>query len=96
MPLRKVLLRIMLWSLAFAAVTGVVAVLTQGGTLLWRLIGTGITTAVACGLLLPASALIDREKTRSGGLLGMAAVIVEFLMALSLIWEAPQRPATTT
>ena len=48
MPLRKVLLRIMLWSLAFAAVTGVVAVLTQGGTLLWRLIGTGITTAVAC------------------------------------------------
>ena len=90
MPLRKVLLRIMLWSLAFAAVTGVLAVLTQGGTLVWRVIGTGITTAVACGLLLPLSALIDREKTRSAGLLGMAAVIVEFLMALSLIWEAPR------
>ncbi len=89
MPLRKVLLRIMLWSLAFAAVTGVVAVLTQGGTLVWRVIGTGVTTAVACGLLLRASALIDREKTRSGGLLGMGGVIGEFLMALTLIWGGP-------
>ncbi len=90
MPLRTVLLRVMLWSLALAALTGVVSVLTQSGSFAWRVVGTGITTAVACALLLPASAAIDRVKTRQAGLLGMAGVVVEFLLALTLIWEAPR------
>lgn len=90
MPLRTVLLRVMLWSLALAALTGVVSVLTRSGSFAWRVVGTGITTAVACALLLPASAAIDRVKTRQAGLLGMAGVVVEFLLALTLIWEAPR------
>ena len=90
MPLRNVLLRGMLWSLAFAAATGVLAVLFQAGSLVWRVVGTGFTTALACGLMLPVSGMIDREKSRSAGLLGMGAVIAEFLMALALIWEVPQ------
>jgi len=90
MTLRTILLRGMLWSLGFAAVTGVLAVLIQGGDLAWRVVGTGIATALACGLMLPISTLIDREKTRSAGLLGMVVVIVEFLMALMLIWDVPR------
>ena len=89
MPLRKVLLKGMLWSLAFAAVTGVLAVLTRGGDLAWRVVGTGVTTALACGLMLSISPLIDREKTRLAGLLGMVSVIIEFIMAMLLIWEVP-------
>ena len=90
MTLRIVLLRVMLWSLGLSAATGVLAVLLQGGDLVWRVVGTGFTTAVACGLLLRASTLVDHEKSRPAGLLGMAGVIVEFLMALAQIWEAPR------
>lgn len=80
----------MLWSLGLAAATGVLAVLFQGGDLVWRVVGTGLATAAACGLLIPTSVLIDRERTRAAGLLGMAVVIFEFLLALGLIWELLQ------
>jgi len=90
MTLRIMLLRVMLWSLAISAATGVLAVLFQGGDLVWRVVGTGFTTAFACGLLLPVSNLVDREKSRPAGLLGMGAVIVEFLMAMAMIWEIPR------
>ena len=87
MPLRKVLLKGMLWSLGFAAAAGVLAVLTQGGDLAWRVVGTGVATALACGCMLGAFPLIDRQKTRSAGLLLMGAITLEFLMGLVLIWE---------
>ena len=90
MSLRKTLLRVMLWSLGVAAATGVLAVLFRGGDLAWRVVGTGFATAVACGVLLPVSRLIEREKTRSAGLLGMAGIIVEFLLWLVQIWELPR------
>ena len=87
MALRGILLRAMLWSLGFAAVTGVAAVLFGGGGLIARVIGTGVATAAACGLMLPVAKLIDRAKTRPAGLLGMAVVCAEFLRALMLIWN---------
>lgn len=90
MPLRTLFLRLMLWSLGLAAATGVLAVLFQGGNLVWRLVGTGFTTALACGLMIPASLLVDRERVRWAGLLGMGVVVAEFLMAMSLIWEVAQ------
>jgi len=77
MPLRTVLLRVMLWSLALAALTGVVSVLTQTGIFAWRVVGTGMTTAVACAMMLPACAAVDRVKTRQAGRLGMVGVIGE-------------------
>lgn len=80
----------MLWSLGLAAATGVLAVLFQGGDLVWRVVGTGLATAAACGLLIPTSLLIDRERTRAAGLLGMAVVILEFLLALGLTWQLLQ------
>ncbi len=87
MELRRLLLRIMLWSLGFAALTGVGAILMQGGDLTWRVVGTGLATAAAAGLLMACSKMVDREKTRLAGLLGMCAVVAEFVMALLMIWE---------
>ncbi|UCE60928.1 MAG: hypothetical protein JSU63_04085 [Phycisphaerales bacterium] len=90
MPIRVILLRIMLWALGLAAVIGVAAVLFEGGDLAWRVVGTAVATAVACALMMAASRLVDREKSRSAGLLGMGAVILEFLGSLILIWELPR------
>jgi len=90
MPIRKALLRAMLWSLGLAAAAGVLAVLTGGDEIVWRVVGTGFVTAFACGLLLPFSPMFDQEESRAVGLSGLAAVVVEFLLALALIWEAPK------
>lgn len=90
MPLNKVVLRMMLWSLGLAAATGVLAALFGGGETVWRVVGTGFVTAFACAALLPFSARIDREETRATGLVGMAVVLVEYNMALALIWEVTQ------
>src|SRR5690242_18298720 len=84
---RQLLLRIMLWSLALSAVAGVAAVLLGGQDVIWRVAGTGAAAAVASGLLMAASRLVDREITRPAGLLAMAATVAEFLLGLTLIWE---------
>jgi hypothetical protein len=86
MPLRKLVLRIMLASLGLAAVAGASAVFAGGRELVWRIVLTGIVTAAACGLLLATSMLVDGEKSRTAGLLGMTAVVAEYLVALLLVW----------
>ena len=64
MPLRKLLLRLMLASLGLAALAGASAVFLAGRELVWRIVVMGISTAVACGLLLATSMLVDGEKSR--------------------------------
>ena len=91
MSRRQLLLRVMLWSLGASAVAGVCAVLVGEHDVIWRVAGTGASAAVAAGLLLVLSRLIDRDSTRPAGLLGMSGVILEFLLALSLIWELSAR-----
>jgi hypothetical protein len=86
MKLRKLLLRVMLVSLAAAAAVGVLAVLFFRQEVTARVVGTAITTAVAAGLMMVLSLLADREKFRSSGTLGMAAVVAEYLLGLLLIW----------
>ena len=86
MPFRKLVLRIMLASLALAALAGASAVFAASRELVGRIVLTGICTAVACGLLLAASWLVDSEKSRPAGLLGMAAIVAEYIVALLLIW----------
>ena len=73
-------------SLAVAAVAGILAVFVASDVI-WRVVGTGFLTAVAALLMLPLSHMIDRQKTRPAGLLGMSAVVVEFVLILMLIWE---------
>lgn len=77
----------MLWSLALAAVCGAVAILVAEKEVVWRVVGTAIATAVASALMMATSLLMDHDKSRSAGTLGMVAVVVEYLLVLSLIWE---------
>jgi hypothetical protein len=87
MSLRKWLLRLMLASLAFSALAGVAAVLLAGRDVIWRVVGTGATAAVASGLLLVLSLLMDKEKSWAAGLFGMAATIAAFILTLILVWN---------
>jgi hypothetical protein len=86
MNARRILLRVLLLSLAVAAVVGAASVLFLPADDVWRIFGTGILTAAGCGILLPVSLLTDKPKSRSAGLLGMAVVLLEYLLGLSLIW----------
>lgn len=77
----------MLWSLGLAALAGVCAAF-WGVSETWRFIGTALMTSVAAGLMLAVGRLIDREKTREAGLVGMAAITVEYILGVLLLWEA--------
>jgi hypothetical protein len=87
MSLRKFLLRLMLVSLAFSALAGASAVLMAGQDVVWRVVGTGMIAAVGSGLMLVLSLLMDKERSRPAGLLGMVAVVAAFLIGLLLIWD---------
>lgn len=91
MPFRRLLLRVMLWSLALAAVGGVLAVLFSGRSTIWEIVGTMAVTAVTSALMIWMSVLSEREKTREAGLLGMALLAVEWVGAEILIWNLHQR-----
>ena len=52
MNFRKILLRVMLVSLGVAAVVGALAMLLFNHGIVWRIVGTTVTTAVAAGLML--------------------------------------------
>jgi hypothetical protein len=87
MNLRRILLRVMLISLALAALVGAASVLVLPAGDVWRIFGTGILTAGACAILLPVSLLTDKPKWRAAGLAAMAAVLIEYLLSLLLIWH---------
>lgn len=87
MGLRRLFLQVMLWSLGIAALFGVLGVLLAGREFMWRVTGTAIITAIATGALMPISMLIDRERWRSAGMLGMALVVAEYVIGLALLWD---------
>src|SRR3712207_6105551 len=87
MPRRKVLLRVLLWSIGAAALLGVWGVLTTSSSKgVWRIFSTAMLTGMCAGLMLAASAAMDNQRQRCAGLMGMAVVVAEFAMALWLRW----------
>ena len=90
MAFRKLLLRVMLWSLALAAVCGVLAVLFSGHETAWRVVGTMVMTAVAAGLMMWMSVLSEKPRTREAGFLGMSVVVAEWVLGEFLIWDVQQ------
>jgi len=87
MQLRKLLLKVMIWSLAAAAVLGALAILTSGSDIIWRIAGTTGATAVCAAAMMAASLLLNKETGRAAGLVGMAAALIATLLSLLLIWE---------
>lgn len=90
MPLHKKILRLLLASLAIAAVTGAAAVLVGESDTIWRVLGTALTTAGATLLLYPLSRLVDKPKFRLAGAFGLGVVVVEYLLIVAMIWEIPR------
>lgn len=94
MAIRKLLLPLILWSLGIGAVLGAVAILTNGSSVIWRVSGTTVLTALAAGVLIPMFMLMDRPAGRAAGMLGTIAVVEMFFLTLLLIWNlAPLLPA---
>ena len=83
---RRLLLRVMLGSLALAALGGVLTVLFSGHETAWRVVSTTAVTAIAAGLLMATSRLSERPRTRAAGFLGMAVVVGEWILVQILIW----------
>lgn len=87
MELRRVLLRILLIALALAALAGVVGVITAAGETIWRIVATAITTAVAVAIMFPFSLMMDRSKSRGGGMAGMVWTVVAYVLIVGFIWS---------
>jgi len=85
--LRRTILWIMLGALAVSALLAVLGVMTSRFDQEFRMIGTGISAAVASGLLLAACKLLESEKSRHTSLVLMAIIVFEFLLALLGFWN---------
>jgi hypothetical protein len=84
---RKTILRVLLWALGIAALTGATAMVAGGRAITGRIAGTAVLVALACLALLPLMGMIDSARKRSAGLMGMAGVVCEFLLAMALLWD---------
>src|SRR4051794_4883044 len=88
---RRILLKLMLTSLALAAAAGVLGVLSPGGSeLVWRLVWTALVTSIGCALLMAASRLIEKPEMRPSSLVAMSVVLIEYLLGLAMIWGLPR------
>ncbi|MGH7178396.1 MAG: hypothetical protein ACREJC_13540 [Tepidisphaeraceae bacterium] len=88
MNLRRLFLKLMLWSLGIGAVVGAASILLVPFNTVWRVVATCFITATAALLLLGCSLLSDKPRTREAGLLGMAAVIGEYFASMILVWNS--------
>ena len=87
MQLRKLLLRVMIWSLAVAAVLGTLAILTSGSDIIWRIAATTGVTAASAAILMAASLLLNKDAGRTSGLVGMWGTLIAAVLTLALIWD---------
>src|SRR5437870_12216345 len=87
MPLRKLLLRVVFVSLALAAVLGAAGILLAGHDTIWRVVATAVATAGGALLMLSVTKLVDKPQSWAAGVLAIILIVIEFLVALSIIWE---------
>lgn len=85
MNLQRTLLRLMLLTLGIAAAVGVVAIFFSTGVM-GRVALTALVGGVCIGLAIPVSKLLDSEKSRAGGLLGLSSIVLALVTFLAAIW----------
>lgn len=86
MPLQKRLLMAMLALLGLAALSGVATVFMHNYEFVGRIAGTLVCAAVALGICVPLSKMLDREEARPVGSAGLGVTVVGFCFALAAIW----------
>jgi hypothetical protein len=95
MEIRRICLWVMLAALAGAAGAGVLLVLTGGSDALARLAWTALMLAIAAGLMMRATPLLDKPAMRPAGVTAAGALLFLFLYASAMVWEAlPMRSET--
>src|SRR5688572_21565556 len=90
MAYRKLLIQLMLWSLAGTALMGAFNAVLGSGEAGWRFVGTGVAFAIAAGVMIPFAARADKPESRLEGLAGMTLIILLFCAVLGLIWNVFQ------
>lgn len=83
--MHRAFLKIMLWLLAASAAAGVLAIFLST-RVMGRVAGTALVGAIATALAMTASRLLDDERRRLGGLIGLGAIVLSFVLALAAIW----------
>lgn len=86
---RKLILKVLLFCLAFTAIAGILAVMSSSHSL-GRVIGTGFWATFCALLMLAFASRSDKKLTQQAVTLGMIIVIIEFALVLGLIWEVPE------
>jgi hypothetical protein len=85
----RILLRVMLWSLAAAAFGGAATAVLGSTTVLWQLVAMLVLMAVCAGLLLLVARYL-LQPDPAAGLMATAVVLSEFLLGLLIIWDFPR------
>lgn len=82
---QRLFLKLMLWLLAASAAAGVLAIFLATGVM-GRVAGTALLGAVATGLAMAVSRMLDDEKKRVAGLVGLGTIVVSLVLALAALW----------
>ncbi len=81
---QRLFLKLMLWLLAASAAAGVLAIFLST-QVMGRVAGTALVGAIATGLAMAVSRMLDDEKKRLGGLVGLGAIVVSLVLGLAAI-----------
>ncbi len=82
---QRLFLKLMLWLLAASAAAGVLAIFLST-QVMGRVAGTALVGAIATGLAMAVSRMLDDEKKRLGGLVGLGTIVVSLVLGLAAIW----------
>jgi len=85
----KVILKVLLFCLAFTALAGVISVMSSSNSL-GQVVGSGFWATFCALLMLAFASRTDKKTTQGAVLLGMVLIVIEFIMVMALIWQVPR------